>query len=114
MLGLAIDAVLSFSTMPLKLVFWIGYLASLMALVGIAYALIMRLFTDIWVPGWTLLFIMVLFLGGIQLISIGIIGEYIGRTYGEVKHRPLYIVKERLGFNKNLNDRLQKPNGWNK
>jgi dolichol-phosphate mannosyltransferase len=50
------------------------------------------------VTGWTLLFIAVLFLGGVQLVFLGVIGEYLGRVYGEVKRRPLYLVKERLGF----------------
>ncbi|WP_296402566.1 hypothetical protein [Zoogloea sp.] len=56
------------------------------------------LFTDIWVEGWTALMIAVLFLGGVQLISVGILGEYIGRIYNEIKGRPLYVVKEYVGF----------------
>jgi dolichol-phosphate mannosyltransferase len=48
--------------------------------------------------GWTLLFIGMLFLGGVQLLFLGVMGEYLGRIYGEVKRRPLYLVKERLGF----------------
>ena len=51
-----------------------------------------------WVTGWTLLFIAILFLGGVQLLFLGIIGEYLGRVYGEVKRRPLYFVKDRRGF----------------
>jgi hypothetical protein len=50
------------------------------------------------VTGWTALYITVLFLGGVQLLSLGIIGEYIGRIYGEAKRRPLYLVAERFGF----------------
>ncbi|MBF0550009.1 MAG: glycosyltransferase family 2 protein [Deltaproteobacteria bacterium] len=98
MLGLALDAIISFSIAPLKVAAWMGFLASGLALLGIVYALVLRVFTSIWVPGWTLLFIVILFLGGVQLISLGIIGEYVGRTYGEVKMRPLYVVLERLGF----------------
>ena len=63
---------------------------------GILYALVLRLFTRIWVPGWTLLFIAMLFLGGVQMLSLGIVGEYIGRIYTEVKQRPLYLVREVL------------------
>jgi hypothetical protein len=73
-------------------------IASVLALAGIAYALVLRMFTSIWVPGWTLLFIAVLFLGGVQLVCLGIIGECLGRIYWEVKRRPLYLIKERLGF----------------
>lgn len=94
----ATDGILSFSRLPLRLATWIGLSASGLALVGIFYALIVRLFTDAWVPGWTFLFIAVAFLGGVQLLSLGIIGEYIGRIYGETKQRPLYLVAERLGF----------------
>jgi len=56
------------------------------------------LMTNIWVPGWTLLFIACLSIGSIQLVVLGILGEYIGRIYGEAKRRPLYLLKERLGF----------------
>jgi polyisoprenyl-phosphate glycosyltransferase len=98
MLGFATDGILSFSLVPLRLAVYMGFAASGIALLGILYALLRRLLTDVWVPGWTLLFIAVLFLGGVQLIFLGVIGEYVGRVYGEVKHRPLYVAKERLGF----------------
>ncbi|GAB6039454.1 glycosyltransferase family 2 protein [Endothiovibrio diazotrophicus] len=98
MLRFATDGILSFSLVPLRLASWIGFLAAALALVGILYALFMRLLTEVWVPGWTLLFIALLFIGGVQLLFLGIFGEYLGRIYGEVKRRPLYLVKERLGF----------------
>ena len=98
MLSFAINGILSFSLAPLRLAMYMGFTASGLALLGIVYALGMRLFTDTWVTGWTLLFIAMLFLGGVQLLFLGIIGEYLGRIYGEVKRRPLYLVKERLGF----------------
>jgi len=98
MLRFAADGLLSFSLVPLRLAVYLGLLASVLALAGIAYALVLRMFTSIWVPGWTLLFIAVLFLGGVQLLFLGIIGEYLGRIYWEVKRRPLYLIKERLGF----------------
>lgn len=98
MVRFALDAIASFSTVPLRLATVIGFTASGVALLGIIYALVLRLFTSIWVTGWTALFIAVLFIGGVQLVSLGIIGEYVGRIYGEVKRRPLYFLEERVGF----------------
>ena len=97
MLSLAIDGILSFS-MPLRLATYGGFCASGLALLGIACALGLRILTDIWITGWTLLFIAIVFFGGVQLVFIGILGEYLGRIYGEVKRRPLYLIEERLGF----------------
>lgn len=102
MLRFAIDGILSFSTKPLQLSIGLGLLAASIALFGILYVLYLRLFTDIWVEGWTTLMIAVLFLGGVQLICVGILGEYIGRIYNEVKRRPLYVVQEYLGFSENM------------
>ena len=98
MIRFATDGILSFSMVPLRIATWIGLISSILSLVGIIYALVLRLMTDIWMPGWTLLFIAILFLGGVQLVFLGIIGEYLGRVYGEVKRRPLYFIKEKLGF----------------
>jgi dolichol-phosphate mannosyltransferase len=98
MLRFATDGIFSFSTVPLRLATWIGLCTAALSILGIVYSIVMRLLTDIWVPGWTLLFIALLLIGGVQLISLGIIGEYLGRVYGEVKRRPLYLMKERLGF----------------
>ncbi len=100
MLRFAADAVLSFSFAPLRLAVWMGFVALGMALAGIVYAVVLRFFFDPshWVRGWASLFVAVLFMGGVQLISLGIIGEYVGRIYGESKQRPLYFVRERLGF----------------
>jgi hypothetical protein len=70
------------------------FVASSIALLGIIYALVRRLFTNIWVPGWTALFIGILFMGGVQLICLGIIGETISRICGEVKRRPLYLLEK--------------------
>lgn len=98
MLRFATDGILSFSTKPLQMSVVLGMVCALLALFGIIYALFLRLFTNTWVEGWTTLMITVLFIGGIQLISAGILGEYIGRIYSEIKNRPLYIVQEYLGF----------------
>jgi dolichol-phosphate mannosyltransferase len=98
MLRFALDGILSFSLVPLRLAIWIGFASAGGAVLGMMYALFMRIWTDIWVPGWTLLFIACLTIGGVQLMFLGVLGEYVGRIYGEVKRRPLYVVRERLGF----------------
>ena len=98
MLRFATDGILSFSTKPLQLSVALGMASAALSLIGIAYALFLRIFTNTWVEGWTALMIAVLFIGGVQLVSIGILGEYIGRIYSEIKKRPLYVVQEYLGF----------------
>jgi polyisoprenyl-phosphate glycosyltransferase len=98
MVRFALDGIFSFSAKPLRLSTLMGLISAGLALLAIVYALGMRLFTQRWVTGWTALIIAILFLGGVQLISLGIIGEYIGRLYGEAKRRPLYLVRETLGM----------------
>ena len=105
MLKFALDGVLSFSLTPLRLAIWTGFLAILMAVAGIIYAVLLRLYTTDWVRGWASLFVAILFMGGVQLISLGIIGEYIGRIYGEVKQRPLYLLREKVGFENEQKDK---------
>ncbi|MDT7602799.1 MAG: polyisoprenyl-phosphate glycosyltransferase [Acidobacteriota bacterium] len=98
MIRFATDGLLSFSQTPLRLAIWTGFASIAFAFGGIVWALIVRLYTNDWVRGWASIFTAVLFIGGVQLITLGIIGEYIGRIYAEVKRRPLYVVAERLGF----------------
>ena len=98
MLRFAADGLLSFSTKPLQLAIALGAAASALAFAGIVYALVVRLFTQRWVEGWAGLFIAVLFIGGVQLVTLGILGEYVGRIYHEVKRRPLYVVGETVGL----------------
>ncbi|MDO4574456.1 MAG: glycosyltransferase family 2 protein [Planctomycetia bacterium] len=99
LLALACDGIVSFSTKPLR---WIVYLGFFTAVACMPYALwaIYQFITmgQHGVPGWSSLIVAVIFLGGVQLISLGVIGEYVGRIYTEVKARPLYIVQERFGF----------------
>jgi dolichol-phosphate mannosyltransferase len=92
MIGLAIDAITSFSTIPLRLVTYLGFLVTLSSFVYGIYVLWIRLFTSAAVPGWASIIMMLLILSGAQLI----IGEYIGRIYEESKQRPLYIVERVL------------------
>lgn len=98
MLRFAIDGILSFSTKPLQLSVALGLISATLAIFGILYALALRIFTSIWVEGWTALMIAVLFIGGVQLFSLGILGEYVGRIYSEVKRRPLYVIGQRVGY----------------
>ena len=98
MLRLAVDGMLSFSRLPLRIATWVGLLAAGAGVVGVGYALMARLFTGVWTSGWTAVLFAVLFVGGVQMTMLGLLGEYVGRIYGEVKRRPLYLVKERLGF----------------
>jgi len=97
MLRFAMDGILSFSVVPLRLATMIGLAASLLALLGSCAALGLRLWTHHWVVGWTSLLLAGLFMGGVQLVCLGVVGEYVGRTYWESKKRPLYLVQERLG-----------------
>jgi dolichol-phosphate mannosyltransferase len=97
MLRFAADAVLSFSFTPLRLAIYTGFFAIAAAFAGIIYA-VYKYYTNDVVRGWASTFVALLLMSGAQLITIGIIGEYIGRIYGEVKQRPLYLVQEKLGF----------------
>jgi dolichol-phosphate mannosyltransferase len=98
MLSFALDGIFSFSTVPLRLASYFGFFVSALSMAGIVFAFYIKLFTVGVVPGWAAQWIGTLFLGGVQLMSLGIIGEYVGRIYGEVKSRPLYVVRERIGF----------------
>jgi dolichol-phosphate mannosyltransferase len=95
---LALDGILSFSTVPLRLALVLGLLVSLVGFAGIGLVTYLRLTQSYDLPGWGSLMVIVLFLGGVQLTTIGIVGEYIARIYEEVKFRPLYLVADRIGF----------------
>ena len=98
MVSFAMDGIISFSLVPLKIAIWTGFLAIWIAVAGIIVAVVDRLLDKNLTRGWASLFVAVLFMGGVQLVSLGILGEYLGRIYTEVKRRPLYVVQERLGF----------------
>lgn len=98
MVRFALDGVVSFSTSPLRLATWLGFSAAGLALAGIFAILAIRLFTRDWVPGWAATMIAIAFFAGAQLLTIGIIGEYVARLYVQTKGRPLYIVARREGF----------------
>jgi dolichol-phosphate mannosyltransferase len=96
MMALATDGIVSFSTVPLKFVTAIGFVAATASFLGIVYTLIVRLFTRSWVPGWAISFIGMLLMSGLQLLCLGVLGEYVGRIYTESKQRPLYLLKQKL------------------
>ena len=98
MVKFALDGILSFSSKPLQLSITLGMFSASISTIAIIYVMVMRLFTDVWIEGWTAIMLAVLFLGGVQLICIGIVGEYVGRIYNESKNRPLYVVDEYIGF----------------
>jgi polyisoprenyl-phosphate glycosyltransferase len=106
MFTFAFDGIVSFSFAPLQLATYLGFGASLVSFGYIVYAIGLKLFTDRWVTGWASLMVAVLFIGGVQLITLGIIGEYIGRIYEEIKQRPLYLIAEAIGFS-HLDERQQ-------
>jgi dolichol-phosphate mannosyltransferase len=96
MLGLALDGIISFSVVPLRLLTLAGALTAILSCIGIAWAVIARTLTHQWVEGWATLFIGLLFFSGMQMICLGIMGEYIGRIYTEVKQRPLFVIRDVL------------------
>jgi glycosyltransferase involved in cell wall biosynthesis len=96
MLRFAVDALTSFSHVPLQLATWLGFIVSAFSFLYILVVLWLKL-RGINVTGWTTLMFFILFLGGVQLILIGVLGEYLGRIYEEVKRRPLYLVDEVVG-----------------
>ncbi len=97
MLRFSLDAISSFSHRPLQLATLLGFLISTLAFIAIPVVVILRILGS-YLPGFGSITIAVLLLGGIQLIAIGIIGEYVGRIYDEVKDRPLYLVKARMNM----------------
>ena len=92
MFKFAIDGITSFSSLPLKLASWLGYLASFLAFIYLVSVFIQRAMGHT-VEGWATIMVAMLFLGGVQLICIGIIGEYIGRIFNETKSRPMYVIE---------------------
>lgn len=94
----ALDGITSFSLVPLKVWSYLGLALSLLAFVYATFLIARTLIFGIDVPGYASLMVSVLFIGGVQLISLGIIGEYLGRVYEEVKQRPLYLIRESHGF----------------
>ncbi|MCX5868448.1 MAG: glycosyltransferase family 2 protein [Proteobacteria bacterium] len=100
MFKFALDAVFSFSKLPLRLATYSGFTVAAASCLYLLYVLFLKLFTERTIQGWTLLVFAILFLGSVQLICLGIIGEYLGRISDEIKNRPLYVVRETIGMDK--------------
>jgi glycosyltransferase involved in cell wall biosynthesis len=105
----AFDGITSFSTLPLKLWIYIGFIISFMAFLTGSFYLTRTLLFGVDVPGYASLIVSIMFFAGMQLLSLGIIGEYIGRIFAEVKRRPLYIIGERFGIEADPNDVTPPP-----
>lgn len=102
---LAMDGIISFSTVPLSVAAHLGLWVTVLSLLGIIFTICQRIFEDFFtsiglgpVPGVTTIVISVLFLGGVQLIFLGVLGQYLGRIYDEVKKRPPWIIRQSLGL----------------
>ncbi|MDF2634821.1 MAG: glycosyl transferase family 2 [Pelosinus sp.] len=99
MANFALDGITAYSKVPLRLAFYLGLLTGLLSLFVTVNVVYIKLFTTEAVPGWATIAASVLFLGGLQLMGLGIIGEYIGRIFEEVKQRPMYWVSKELKSN---------------
>lgn len=96
MLRFALDGITAFSRVPLRLALYVGCIAGLGSILLIGHVIYVKYVVQDAVPGWTTLAAAEFFLGGVELIGIGIVGEYVGRIFDEVKQRPLYIIREHI------------------
>lgn len=94
MLSFAIDGITSLSIKPIRIITFLGFLVSLLSLVGVVWTLV-QYFLGTTVSGWASTVCIICFVSGVQLLSVGVVGEYVGKIYMEVKHRPRYIIAER-------------------
>ena len=92
MIALAINAITSFSVVPLRIITTIGLLVFLVSMIASMWVVWVKLFSGTAIPGWASTVLPMTFLGGIQLLSIGVLGEYLGKVYTEVKRRPRYLI----------------------
>ena len=99
LLNYAVDGIIGYSTTPLRIATFLGSLTAIAALVYLVIVVLQKLITGIDVPGYATVIVLILFLGSMQLFCIGIIGEYVGRTFEQSKNRPIYITKEVLDYN---------------
>jgi len=96
----AIDGIIGFSTKPLRIATFLGSTSAVAAFIYLIVVILQKLIAGIDIPGYATIIVLILFLGGMQLFCIGIIGEYVGRTFEQSKDRPVYIAKEILNYEK--------------
>lgn len=96
--NLALDGLISFSHAPLRLAIYLGVIVAAGSFIGAIYVVYEKLFTDKAILGWASTIVAITFIGGMILLTLGVIGEYVGRIYDEVKQRPIYVVKEKTGL----------------
>lgn len=97
----AIEGIMAFSTLPLKLATGIGFASSIISVIYLIIVVLQKLISGIDIPGYATIIVLILFVGGIQLFCLGILGEYLSKIYVQVKCRPIYIIKEHLKNNDN-------------
>lgn len=100
MLKFAVDGIISFSDIPLRLATWLGLFFSFASFLIMLWVIGAKLFSDRTVLGWASIMVTILLIGGVQLFTVGILGEYIARTFEEAKQRPLYLIRETWGIEK--------------
>lgn len=100
LLNYGIDGIIGYSTKPLRIATFLGGISAVAAFLYLIFVVLQKLITGIDIPGYATIIVLILFLGGMQLLCTGIIGEYVGRTFEQSKNRPIYIAKEILTYDK--------------
>jgi dolichol-phosphate mannosyltransferase len=104
MVRLALTSMTNFSQVPLQLASWVGFVAAFFSVAYAVYLVARKLVLDTAIEGWTSTMVSMFFLGGVQLLCLGILGEYVGRVFTGVQGRPLYVVAKKLGFDATRDD----------
>ena len=99
----AVEGIMAFSTLPLRLSTGIGFVTSIISIIYLIVVVLQKLISGIDIPGYATIIVLILFLGGMQLFCLGILGEYLSKVYVQVKSRPIYILKEHLKYNDDEN-----------
>ncbi len=97
---LAFDGITSFSTAPLKVATYVGFVIAVISFVSGLFLIVQKVVFGVDVQGWTSVMVAIFFMGGVQLVLMGVVGEYIGRIYIEVQGRPIYLIAQKIGFGK--------------